>query len=262
MELDAYITDTKDLLRDSGGLFTRRSQLIRYVNAARKQTAYLTGCLRALLPGQSAFGASAQAGNMIAGGAIAGMQPDAAPNGTQLVTTNSFNTIAGVEMYPYLFAKPYIRAQYQGYDTVCDVIDLAVSWGGIRPNMSWLPFDELQAYARSYNFGVTSYPFYWSTNGDGTLGNVWLFPVPSQACEMEWDCTCVPLDIYTNDDYDAIPDPHTSAVKFYAAHLAYLGTQRWGQASAILDLYMDQLGITRAASDRGKTENYYWFNGL
>lgn len=258
MGLAQYITETRAILRDRAGLFTPESDLINWINSARREAAELTGCLRCLVPGASSFGGGAQPGSLIPGGATPGALPDSDPNAIQSQTTNTFQTIPGVEKYSFKFANEYLRQTHAGVDSIIDVIDIAVSWGATRPSMSWMPWDDLQAYGRAYNVGVFSYPMIWSTDGDGENANVWLFPCPQTYDEMEWDCTATPKELYTDGDYEAIPRSFQKAIKFGAAKLAYMGSQRFGIADLMQDQFLRNLGITRAASDRGKVQNYYW----
>ena len=259
-----YQQQTSYLLRDTNHLFTPLNQLTTYINESRRQVAYRTGCLRCLIAGQSAWGAGAQAGSSIAGGALPGQVPDPLPssnNAGMNTPVNTFATIQGLELYPFAFANPYLQKQYAGVKAVIDVIDLAVSWGGIRPVISWMPWENLQAYARSYNVNVTSYPFFWSTNGDGENQAVWIFPnsvsTGVTSGEFEWDVFAVPKDLYTDSDVEAIPSPYQNAVKYYAASLAYDATQRFGMASLMRARFDESLGVGRVASDRGKTSDYY-----
>lgn len=255
MNLQDYITETQDLLKDSNALYYPLPQLKRYINQARYQVALQTQCIRVLIAGNATFGGSSSPGYMI---------PGAITPGSAII--NTFQTIQGVERYAYDYANPYVRAMNTGVKGVIDVIDIAVSWGGVRPSLSWMPWDDLQAYARSYNIGVYSYPFIWSTSGCGERGQVWLFPIPSVGPtsipngqgEMEWDCSCVPLDLYSNEDYEAIPDPFQHYIKFYAAYLALMGSQRYGAAQIHLEYLNQHLGIGQAAGDMGKVSSYYW----
>ena len=264
MVLSDYLTDTSALLRDTNYQFTSQAQMTRWINQARSQVAKVTGCLRFLVAGQSPFGGAAQPGSMIPGGFQPGSIPGNFPSTNNIApatTLNSFSTIPGVEMYPFAFAQPYLQAQYQGVKAVIDVINVAVSWGGIRPTLAWMPWEDLQAYARSYNVGVTSYPFCWATNGDGENAQLWLFPIPTQqnpaSGEMEWDCFCVPTDLISDNDYDAIPSGFQGAVKYYAAKLCYLASQRQGIADYYQGLFEQHLGVDRTATNRGKVPNYY-----
>jgi hypothetical protein len=247
VNLSDYQIDTAALLHDSNNLFTPIFQLNRWINGARNQIAQDTGCLRCLVAGQAPFGASAQAGSAVPGGAVPGTPP-----------TNGFQTIAGQEVYAYALANEYVSQQYRGYGQVIDVFDVAVSWGGaIRPVQNWMPWDNLQAYARSYNVGVFSYPFVWSDTGTGQNGRIWLWPAPSNVNEMEWDCFCIPKPIYTNDDFDAIPEIHQHAVKYWAASLALFASMRYEAADVMKQEYYRKIQTTSASSARARVADYY-----
>lgn len=254
-ELGWYLEDASALLRDSSNLFTSTKQLTRWINCARREAAKFTGCIRCVIAGNSPTGNSALAGTMIAGAALAGQ-----------CLTNSFATIPGVEMYSYDYANPYLRAQNAGVQAIIDVLDVSVSWGATRPTLNWMPWGDLQAYARSYNVGVTSYPFAWACQGDGTRGKVFLFPVPSVGGnangEMEWDCICIPCDLATNDDYDALPESFQDAIKYRAVALALMASFRFTEAQVYIQMFLSQLGVDRASAKRGAVQDYYWETSL
>ena len=254
--LSHYLADTSRLLRDSNYLFNSQSTLTRYINLARDQVAKESGCLRCLIPGSAPFGNAANPATLIPGAADPGSP-----------TTQGFTTLVGVEKYHYGYALPFLKATQAGVRAIVDVIDVAVSWGGNRPVLNWMPWDDLQAYARSYNVGVFSYPFLWSSAGSGSKGQVWLFPIPevsasstapNLAGEMEWDVTCLPSYLYSDDDYEALPESVQDAVKYYAAHLAFLGSQRFSMAAVMKSLFNEALVIDNTAGDRGKSDSYYY----
>lgn len=259
MSLSFYIQDAQSLLFDSMGLFTPVNQLVRWINLGRRQCAQRSGCIQRMITGQSAFGAGAQPGGIIPGAA----QPGALPNAFSLggnTPSNSFQTIVGVERYPYQgFANPYLKAQHQGCKAIIDTLAVSVNWGSaVRPTLSWKPYIDLQAYARAYSTLVTSYPYYWSTFNDGENGEVWLFPVPSIPMEMEWQVYAVPNDLYSDDDYDAIPDGFKNAIKFYAAAMSFLGKRQFLNAQIYLNMFTDSIGVARVAVDSGKTPDFYY----
>lgn len=257
--LSDYLFDTADLLRDSNFLFNSKAKLTRYINQARDQVAKQTGCLYVAITGQAPFGNSANPGTAIPGAAQPGSP------GFQ-----RFTTITGVEKYSFGYAVPFLKANYQGLRNIIDVISVSVCWGGNTPSLNWLPWEDLEAYARSYSVGVTSYPFLWSTLGSGTKASVWLFPIPqitalagssglqAPAGEMEWMATCLPSFLNSDSDYEAIPEPFTDSVKYWAAHLAFLGSQRFGMAAVMKVQFNESLGIDNTASDRGKTDSFYF----
>lgn len=258
-----YLNDTSTLLHDQAYSFTSEDQLVRWVNEARRQAAQRTGCIRRLVSGQSAFGASAQPGSAIPGGAQPGALPSSAPNAQFNATTNAFMTIPNVERYPYQgFVNPFLQAQYAGVQGVIDTIACSVCWGGSvggspRPSLAWMAWEDLQAYGRAYATLVTSYPYWWSVFNDGENGEIWMFPVPSFPMEIELDVFCIPSDLESDDDYDAIPGGFKNAIKFGAASLAYLTSRRYAQAQIMENMFADRLGVARVAVDMGKTPNFY-----
>ena len=287
MALSDYVNDTKQVLSDTFGSFYSSTQLVRWINEARRQCAARTGCVRRLITGQSAYGASAQPGFLIVGGAQPGSLPGASP---QIAAANSsggdfnsdFNsdfsvggtsssgaigavtgklfTIPNVERYPYVgFFNPALRAQHAGCDKVTDSIALAVNWGTIRPALTYMPWDDFQAYCRSYAVLNTSYPAVWSIDNDGPQGAIWLFPTPSQAGEMELDCFVLPKPLVSDNDFDVIPEGQfRDSIKYAAAALIYLSSKRYADAQIMESIFSASLGIARLSVDGGKAGNYYW----
>jgi len=290
MSLSQLLNDTSVLLNDMNYSFMSEAQLTRWINTARRNAAKRTGCVRRLITGQSAFGASARAGQAIPTAA----QPGALPWGfpaNQKTNTGDFNvdfnndynvngaftyypnppvsavgainntcqTIPGVERYPYIgFFNKFLQAQYEGVDSVIDTIACSVNWGGTtRPTLDWMPWDEFQAYCRAYSVLNMSYPAIWAVYNDGPQGEIWMFPVPSQYNEIELDVTCLPKNLIDDTTYDVIPDGFQEALKYGAAAIAFESTQRYAQAQAMEDRFADNLGVARVSVDRGKTRTYY-----
>ena len=264
VQLSNYIQDCQDLLRDSRSQFTGVPQLTRYINQARREIAKRSACLQALVTGQAPFGTGAQPGYAIPGALIPGTLPGSLPNnsnepGAASTPSNGFNTIPGVELYTYQYAKPFLRAQYSGYDSIIYVFNVAVSNGGFTPTLDFLPWDDLQAFCRAYNIGVNSYPSLWSQKGLGENGQVWVFPVPvnQSFSTMQWECICTPLPLYTDSDYEALPEIFHGCVKYYGCYLAYLAQQRTGQAEIMRGLFDEQLGISAVSADFGHIDTHY-----
>lgn len=263
-KLSLYLEDVATILRDQGYSFTTQAQLTRYVNEARRQCAQRTGCVLRLLSGQSAFGASAQPGQFIPGGAQPGAIPGAVGAATNNASSNTFRTMPGVERYSYQgFANSYLKAQHQGCESIIDVMCVSINWGGgvngsPRPNLAWMPWDDLQAYARAYSLPVTSYPSIFSVMNDGENGEVWIFPQPSQALEMEWVVYASPSALHTDDDYDAIPSGFTNSIKFLAASLAFMSSGRYLQMAIMDEKFYERIGSSSSSRDRGKAPNYYF----
>lgn len=262
MTLSTYQEQTALLLSDLNFIYNTKSQITGFINLARRTCARQSGCIMRVITGQSAWGASAQPGAAIPGGAQPGALPGAFPLAQANTSYNGFQTITGLERYPYQgFANPYLQQQHQGCKAVIDVASLSVSWGGsVRPTLIWMPWEDLQAYARSFNVPTESYPSVWSVLNPGENGEVYLFPVPSQPCEMEWLVYAVPSDLNTDDDYDAIPDGMKNAIQFGAAMWAYLSRKQFQNAEIMKGEFYASMGVTTVAADRGKIPNPYWGN--
>lgn len=263
MSLQDYTQDVGALLRDNSFVFNSETQVIRWINEARRRAAKRTGCIQRLITGQSAFGASAQPGALIPGGAQPGALPDAFPGALAngYASVNACQTIPGVERYPFQgFFNKFAQAQHAGIDSVIDVVSLSVSWGGtLRPSLDWMPFEDLQAYARSFSTLNSAYPCAWSVLNDGEFGEVYMYPVPSVASDIEAQAYCTPKALYTNDDFDAIPPGFRDAIKFLAASLAFASSGRFSQAQYHENQFAQTLGIDRVAADMGKTSSFYNF---
>ncbi len=255
--LQSYIIDTQALMRDQNFLLTSQTQLIRWINKARYDVCLKTGCIEVLVSGNCPAGSSSVPGYAM---------PNAAQPGNNIAT--ACQTISGVEMMPYGFFNQFIQANNTGVKGMIEAKQLAISWGSFRPEMRWMPWINFQAYCRSFNIGVNSYPLIWADKGDGERGEIWIWPPPSVSGmpgvtqtqgEIELLTSCIPLDLYTANDYEAIPEPYQKGVKYGAAFYCMLGAQRYGTAQIYHDMMSDSLGISRVAVDRGKSNSYWQY---
>jgi hypothetical protein len=246
--LSDYLRETRSLIRDAQGLFVSDTDLIQRINEARADISLMTGCVRRLITGQPPFGAGAQPGDAVPGGAMPGSDPN-----------STFATIAGQERYPYIgFGNLYLNQQFSGLRGICDVISVSVSWGGsVRPSLDWMPFEEFQAYCRSNQVLVTNYPVVFSVYNDGEAAEIFLFPVPQTANEMEWDTLCTAGAIFDDQHFDAVPDPFRSCVKYYAAARVFEDSGRYGAADLAFTRFESSAGMRRGAVDRGKVPGRY-----
>ena len=210
--------------------------------------------MRFLVCGQSPYGATAQPGVAIPGASIPGSLPGTQPGSN----TNLFQTIAGVEAYSFQFGNKFLRAQYTGADEITDIVDCGIAWGSAsyRPVLNWCPWEEMQAYMRSWAVLNSAFPLWWSTQGDATNQVVYLWPPPVQAMEMEWDVIALPKNLYTDNDFEVLSENFAIAIKHEAAALAYMST-RPAQAQIHHAAFLDNLGVGRSASDYGKIPSMY-----
>lgn len=201
MALSAYLTDTQELLGDPAGQFYTTAALTTFINKARLRIAATGECVRWLPPSG----------------------------------TGQNQTVASQEVYPFSAVNAFIPAG-SGIGSILAVRTVAVQNGTIKPIWTQMAWTRFQAFIRVYSgtwTGTTTVGF-WAQFSFGTLGSIYLGPIPSNAQPMDWDCTCLPIALATDADPEAIPSPWTELVSFYAAYLGLLSQQRQQDADQML----------------------------
>jgi hypothetical protein len=140
----------------------------------------------------------------------------------------------GQEVYPFsginLSANPGCKSVYY-------VRSISIIYNNYRYSLPVYAFSIYQAMIRQYPFQYQYVPTFASQFGQGTQGSFYVYPLPSQTYQYELDCLCLPWDLTTALDYEAIPDPWTDAVAWYACHLAMVELKNFNAAKFYLDLY-------------------------
>jgi hypothetical protein len=206
--LAEYLSETQNHLNDSLGQFFSVPTLTSYVNRARRRIANASGCCRVLVRAR---------------------------------------TIPNQEEYK--FADWTALAQeYAGIREILAVRSLAVAIGpgegAWKPAWNRLVWSDFQARFRIWNrawIGTISYPGFYAQYGFGTLGSIYLAPIPSQVQPMELDCSCTVFPLQNDDDPEPIPEPWTDAVSYFSAWLCLIQQQRREDATAMLQMFQTEL---------------------
>lgn len=165
-------------------------------------------------------------------------------------------TVANQEVYSFGTANTLIQANMPGYGDILGIQGVSVSWGSLRPTLKRADFSWLQAQLRSYPI-MQNYPDVWAQYGQGVAGTMYLFPIPSQVAQMEWDCYCSVLDLSSGQTVDAIPEPFCEAVQYWAAHLGFLSAQRPADASQMESLFNSEMLTARAGVSTATVPSFY-----
>lgn len=212
--LETYIADTQNLLNDAGGQFFRPETLTNYVNRARRHIALASGCVRVM------------------------------PEGTQ--------TARNQEQYRFRDWMALVQ-QTPGVREIFAVRSVAVALGpgdgAWKPVWNRIPWTDFQARFRIWNrawVGTISYPGFWSQYSFGSLGSIYLAPIPSMAQPMEVDCSCLPFPLQNDNDPECIQQPWQDAVPYFAGFMCMLQQQRLQDASALRLLYQTELPFCAA----------------
>jgi hypothetical protein len=171
------------------------------------------------------------------------------------LTTAPINQLnIGQEFYPwsgvYLGGNP-------GVKEVFGVQGISCIYANYRFSLPVYSFSVYQAMIRQYPFQYQYIPTFASQYGIGAAGGFFTYPLPSQIYQYELDCYCLPSDLTTNLDYEAIPDPYTDAVAYFSAHLGFLDLQNFNIAQFFLNLFEKQLGIYSHSVNIGRVSNPY-----
>lgn len=152
---------------------------------------------------------------------------DAGGPGTGATATLSISPIntlnIGQEVYP--FSSIYL-GNFPGVDTVHAIKSASVIYANYRYMLPMYDFSTYQSQIRQYPFQYQYVPTFCSQFGQGNGGSFYAYPLPSQTYQWEFDCFCLPTDMTLDNEIpEAIPQPWTDAVPYFATGLAYAELQ-------------------------------------
>jgi hypothetical protein len=128
-------------------------------------------------------------------------------------------------------------SQNSGVSAVYYVRSVSIIYADYRYSIPIYAFSEYQAKIRQYPFQYQYVPTFGTFFGQGTSGSLYVYPLPSQTYQMEWDCLCLPADLADNLSVEVLPDPWTGAVKWYASHLVMLERGNFNAAKMYYDRF-------------------------
>lgn len=296
--LAQYTTNTRILIRDSSSQAVSATILTNMINQARIKTAERGECIRIRASGGTISAVTVTAGGtlysstptitasgglgqsaiftatVVAGVITAITVVDGGFNFTGTVTVTitdstgsgaiatatintSMNTVPNQQIYPFSLLNSTVQLT-TGVDKILKVLDVAVSNGSTKPVLYQLDWQNYQAQCNVYpqQYGNVAI---WAQFGFGDNGSIYLYPIPSQAWEMDWDCVCLPIAIDNSSTaaQDAIPYPWSEAVPYYAAYLYYEYAQRDEDAKDFYAKWLMRLQTSRASTEGGGVPSYY-----
>jgi len=172
----------------------------------------------------------------------------------QLSAINQVNQ--GQEVYPF---SDVDISMFPGVESIYMVRSISILYSAFRYSLACYSFSTYQAKIRQWAQQWQYVPGVCAQLGQGVDGSLYLYPIPSQAYQMEWDCQMLPSDLITNLSVEAIPAPWDEAVPYFVAHLACLELQNANFAKMYLDLfdkmlqrYSDYARVGRAVNPYGR----------
>jgi hypothetical protein len=174
---------------------------------------------------------------------------------TATPTMRFINTLnQGQEVYPFSGVD---LSPFPGVDSVYAVKSVSIIYANYRYSVPIYSFSTYQAMIRQYPFQYQYVPTFGAQYGQGVNGSFYMYPLPSQTYQLEWDCFCLPQDLIDDQSVEVMQQPWIDTVPYFAAHLAYLELQNFNAGKYYLDLF-DQMCLRKSNYARvGRVVNPY-----
>jgi hypothetical protein len=178
--------------------------------------------------------------------------------GTGATATASISPInslvQGQEVYPL---SAIDVSQFPGVDVVYMVHSASIIYSNYRYSIPEYSFSVYQAKIRQYPFQYQYVPTFAAQTQQGASGEYYMYPIPSQTYQLEFDCFCLPQDLTAPNSEDVIPKPWDDVVPYFAAHLAYLEIQNFNAAGYYFKQYDTMMQRYSSAARWGRAVNQY-----
>lgn len=138
------------------------------------------------------------------------------------------------EVYPFSGINV---SMFPGVQSVYMIKSVSMIYADYRYSLPMYAFSVYQAMIRQYPFQYQYVPTFCSQYGQGAGGSFYVYPLPSQTYQIEYDCFCLPQDLIDNQSVEAIPDPWCDAVPYFAASLAFEELQNLNYAKYYMDKF-------------------------
>lgn len=177
--------------------------------------------------------------------------------GSITVQTAAINTLnEAQEVYPFADID---LSPFPGVESVFAIQGVSAIYSNWRYSLALYSFSTYQANIRQWTQFQMYTPAYCSQYGQGVGGSFYVFPLPSQTIQFEVDAYCLPSDLETNLSVEALPEPWTDAVAYWATHLSYLMLQNFNAAKFYEDMfnrrcqgYSNYSRVSRASNPYGR----------
>lgn len=160
----------------------------------------------------------------------------------------------GQEVYNFVDVN---LAPYPGVKSVYGVRSVSIIYSNYRYSLPMYSFSTYQAMIRQYPFQYQYVPTFCSQFGQGAAGSLYVYPLPSQTYQMEWDMQCLPQDLIDDQSVEVLQQPWDELPPYFAAHLAYARLQNMNASKYYLDLYTKMAQEYSGEARIGRVVNPY-----
>lgn len=163
-------------------------------------------------------------------------------------------TVNGKEVYKF---SDVPLDNFPGVDSIFHVQSVSFIYSNLRYSLPCYSFSTYQAVIRRFPLRFSYVPTVCAQFGQGTNGSIYMYPVPSSVYQFEFDAYCLPSNLETDQDYEAIPYPWTDGVAFLATHYAFLSLQNYNAAKFYFDMFVSLQQQFGAAARGSRRTNPY-----
>lgn len=146
-----------------------------------------------------------------------------------ILTVNPFQEVYNFSDFPL--------DNFPGVKSVYTIFSGSIIFNNFRYMLLNYPWTQYQALIRTYPQQYFYVPTVMSQFGQGAQGSLYTYPLPNSYYQWEVDCLCLPSDLEEDEDFEALPEPWTDAVPYFAAHMSYLELQNFNMARGMMELY-------------------------
>jgi hypothetical protein len=260
--LNAYVTQVQRLLHDASAQFWSVSELTDYINEARKRVVRDTGGNRVLqtiylstgvevypfggvtgfnvTAGGTGYGANSTV-TVAASGATGGVTATANPTITNGVITSIqvvnpgtlYTSTPAVTITPVGGGSGAAATAYFLNAGTFDCVNLTVYWGNSRAVLSSKPWSVFNAQGRAWvqYLGLPT----WVSVYNYT--QLYVAKIPDQTYQCDADTILLPVPLVVDSDLEVIPPVLQDPIQYFAAYLAKVKSQKWGEADAFYQRY-------------------------
>jgi hypothetical protein len=170
------------------------------------------------------------------------------------VLTRFNQTAEGQEVYPF---SEVDLSMFPGIESIYMIKSVSLIYANYRYSLPMYSFSTYQSRIRQYPFQYQYVPTLGAQFGQGTSGSFYLYPIPSTVYQLEFDAFCLPMDLIDNRSVEAIPDPWTDLVPYFAASLALAELQNGNASRAMLQLHDEMFHRYSSYVRPGRVSNPY-----
>ena len=176
-------------------------------------------------------------------------------NATATASISPINSLVqGQEVYPL---SSIDVSQFPGVDSVYMVHSASIIYANYRYSVPEYAFSVYQAMIRQYPFQYQYVPTFCSQTHQGAAGEFYMYPIPSQTYQLEFDCFCLPQDMNDPGAQDVIPKPWDDVVPYMAASIVFEELQNLNYAKYYFDKYNTMMVRYSTGVRWGRAVNLY-----